>query len=103
MENTNSKYFEAVDFWYEVKDLRKWLDKYKSVYNSEEIENVIEKQHTWFRHNDINFTPFLFINGYRYPELYDIEDLPFFIEELIDDHTFPKKEVEIEIAETEKL
>ncbi|MUP46519.1 hypothetical protein E0K83_12300 [Gramella sp. BOM4] len=103
LENTDSKYFEAVDFWYEVNDLEKWLNKYNSLYNSEEIGNLIKKQNTWFRQNDINFTPFLFINGYRYPEHYDIEDLQFFIEELINDNTFSKKELETEIAETEKL
>lgn len=83
-------FLEAMDYWYKVKDIdnRKWFNKYKVDNEINELERLMEIQRKWFLRNSINFTPCLFVSGYRYPKEYNITDLPFFIEELLEDQSF---------------
>lgn len=37
------------------------------------------------KNNDISFTPALVINQYQFPKSYNIEDMFYFIDELIED------------------
>ncbi|GGK10958.1 hypothetical protein GCM10007962_01310 [Yeosuana aromativorans] len=97
------RFYEAMDYWYETKDDEKWLSKYKINIGAFEIEPLLKSQHLWFKEHGFNFTPCLFINGYQYPKAYDIADLPFFIEELIDDKSYSKKLNKLKEAEAEKL
>jgi hypothetical protein len=95
-KNNSNKYHEAMDNWYATKDDQKWLGRFSIADESMHFNNQLsEEQHKWFMANDFNFTPCLFINGYSYPKGYKIEELPFFINELIEDST--------KLAETEKL
>jgi len=76
----------AMKSWYKNKDIKKWLSKYSYELNTKEIDLVLETQYKWCIENQFNFTPSLFINGYKYPEAYDISDLPYYIEELLNDN-----------------
>jgi hypothetical protein len=91
----SNKYFEAMDDWYKKQNAEKWLSKYQTNDNLNEIKTNLKMQHDWFIENDINFTPCLFINGFQFPKDYSINDLRFFINELIDDDSFAPKDVAI--------
>ncbi|EPR73028.1 Vitamin K epoxide reductase [Winogradskyella psychrotolerans RS-3] len=95
LKKGNAHYYEAMDYWYQVKEHKKWLNKYQININTSEGEILLDKQNSWFEENSLNFTPCLFINGYRYPKEYDIADLPFYIEELLDDKSLYVKKYKI--------
>ena len=80
-------FFLAMDSWYEDKNIEKWLEKYEQ-YNLdiEKVDGMIIKQNTWCNENNLNFTPCILIEGYLFPtEFYNIEDLIFLIDELLED------------------
>lgn len=92
-----------MDNWYQERDMEKCLTSYKTNEDSEEIANLLAENQNWFLSHDINFTPCLFVNGYKYPKEYDIADLPFFIDELIDDKTYNDKNIILRNSGAEKL
>ncbi|NCP05178.1 MAG: thioredoxin domain-containing protein [Flavobacteriales bacterium] len=96
-------YYRAMDDWYKTKDSQKLLEKFQINTDTAKIEQILKTQHEWCKHNNFNFTPCLFVNGYRYPKEYDIADLPFFIDELLDDTSFGEKKSMFKIVEAEKL
>tara|TARA_R110002096_G_scaffold42475_6_gene114654 strand:+ start:16911 stop:18548 length:1638 start_codon:yes stop_codon:yes gene_type:complete len=96
-------YYKAMDYWDEFKDDDKWLAKHKTGKNNGEMIDTLHLQHAWFREQGFNFTPCLFVNGYKYPDEYEIADLPFFIDELLDDEFFNVEKYIPKIAATEKL
>ena len=98
LNNGEAKYYEAMDYWYQTKDNEKWLSKYKSQTDLNQIEHILDSQQPWFSEQDLNFTPCLFVNGYRYPQGYDLKDLQFFIDELVEDESLYIKNNEIKIA-----
>jgi hypothetical protein len=91
LENQNN-FYDVMDYWYDVKDGDTWLKRYqiKDDTGINDFSEELLNQSNFFSKNDLNFTPSLFINGYKYPKGYKIEELPFFIEELIED--FNKKQ-----------
>ncbi|TXD82435.1 hypothetical protein ESY86_14410 [Subsaximicrobium wynnwilliamsii] len=100
LDKGDNAFNEAMDYWYETKDDEKWLGKYQDEENSG-FETLLAKNQVWLSEHDINFTPCMFINGYRYPNEYGIADLLFFMDELIEDKSILIKENKI--AEAEKL
>jgi hypothetical protein len=78
-------YYQAMDEWYNNKDIEKWLEKFEINSENLKIEQMLKNQHEWCIYNDFNFTPCVFINGYEYPKSYEISDLPYFIDEIIND------------------
>lgn len=106
LANNNGKeaYYKAMDFWYQENDDNIWLSKYETIKETSKIESLLNSQQPWFAENAINFTPFVLINGYKYPSEYDLSDLPYFIEELLHDESFRIINIdENELAEAEKL
>jgi hypothetical protein len=91
LENQNN-FYDVMDYWYDVKDGDTWLKRYqiKDDTGINDFSEELLNQSNFFSKNYLNFTPSLFINGYKYPKGYKIEELPFFIEELIED--FNKKQ-----------
>jgi len=91
LKNKND-YYDAVDYWYKVKDGDIWL-KNHDISDDTSVNDYSEelfRNSNFFLKNNLNFTPCLFINGYKYPKGYEIKELPYLIEELIED--FNKKE-----------
>lgn len=90
-EKGENCYNEAMDYYYKTRDDDKWLKRYGSNSDLKEIEIVLENQYPWFVDNDVNFTPCIFINGYKYPKQYEPSDLKFFINELMEDKSLLKR------------
>jgi hypothetical protein len=86
LKNIND-YYNAMDYWYEVKDGDIWLEHYQVKDDTliNDYSEIFAEHSKFFLNNSLNFTPCLFINGYRYPKEYKITELPFFIDELIED------------------
>lgn len=91
LRNQND-YYSAMDYWYEIKDSDIWLERYdiKDNTSSNDYLEELFGHSNFFLKNNLNFTPCLFINGYKYPMGYGIKELPYLVEELIED--FNKKE-----------
>lgn len=84
-QNSKEAYYKAMDDWYEIHHTEKWLEAYEPKNSSDHIERTIEQQHEWCMMNEVNFTPCLFVNGHQYPRVYTATDLPFYIDELLED------------------
>lgn len=77
---------EALHHWFENKNIKNWLDIYQAEnINTAKIDANYNTHHNWCVTNDLNFTPAIFVNGYQYPENFERESLPYFINELIED------------------
>lgn len=73
---------KALNDWYlaDEKNYDVFASKYTQYFpGSEEVENNLKKMNQWCDKTEINFTPTFFINGNQLPEMYNIEDLKYFI------------------------
>ncbi|MDV3560274.1 ABC transporter permease [Elizabethkingia anophelis] len=77
----------AIKYWFENRDYEKLQNEYIKCNMENNIEHfiIIGDEH---KRKNINFTPILFFNGYRFPDKYDRSDIFYFIEELIEDKDF---------------
>lgn len=71
----------ALDDWYlaEKKDYEVFAAKYPMNGEIVRQEPHIEKMKAWCKGAEISFTPTIFINGYRLPEKYNIEELTYIL------------------------
>ncbi|WP_299768323.1 vitamin K epoxide reductase family protein [uncultured Dokdonia sp.] len=63
-------------------DLKQWLKKQPAF--DADYSDVLNAQKEWCTQNNINFTPALYIQGNQFPREYDRNDLPLFIEDLVE-------------------
>lgn len=78
-----NEFLKAVEIYFESKN----EDKVREISNMKTIEDLsdiiqISKENITL---NLSFTPILIINGYKFPEKYDREDIYYFIDELIED------------------
>jgi len=87
-QNDSLKSYEALHTWYTHKNTDTWFQEY--IYNdntSIEVIDIITAHRKWCSANKINYTPETIMYGKKFPsELYQIDDLSFFIEDLKDMH-----------------
>lgn len=71
---------DALHEWYNGNqmDADSWIAKYPAE-NIDEAEKLLDKQAEWCSHMKITHTPTIFINGYRLPEPYHLEDIKYLI------------------------
>ncbi|GAA3638678.1 vitamin K epoxide reductase family protein [Flavivirga jejuensis] len=65
-------------------DLDKWLLKWGKIdaeYN--DYNTTIELQHQWYKKNNIDYTPAIYLNDKPFPKHYRVNEISFFIEDLI--------------------
>lgn len=86
LEKGEKNFTNALDFWFEKKNMEEWLKLFKiSDVNTMKIDAIYYNHREWLTTNGFNFTPAIFINGYEYPKSYSIETLPYFINEFVED------------------
>ena len=71
--------------WFDNKNIEQWLNKYPVGENTEKTDQMYKTHYNWCLENGLNFTPAIFINGYPFPNDYDRENLPYFINEIVED------------------
>ena len=71
---------DALNEWYAEnnRNYDNWALKYPVSFNSE-MREVSKKQRDWCNMVGITFTPTIFVNGYRLPEPYTLEDVKYLI------------------------
>lgn len=79
------KAIDSLNDWHiERMDLEKWKCKWEK--NHLEYPSIIIKNHyNWCLENDIHYTPAIILNGHIIPKEYQINDLNYFIDELIEE------------------
>lgn len=79
--NDENQRKKILDDWYlqETKDYEKFALNHPINTPLENQANKIEKMFQWCETNNITFTPTIFINGYQLPDVYNIEDLSYFL------------------------
>jgi len=75
----------ALKNWFEFGNIDYWYEKYNSLENVMKIDEFYNKQYQWCRNNNYYSTPLIFINGYKYPKVYERNQLEFFINDIIED------------------
>lgn len=71
---------------YEESALNSWLKSFVAINDKESkaAHQLLNAQKNWCAENNIYFTPFLLVNQLPFPKEYEIPDILFLIEELID-------------------
>jgi len=76
--------FEAINFWHNKNNIEEFKKKYKPFIYETEMSGIIE-----LAEENINFgltyTPQILINNYLFSNLYEREDILYFIDELLED------------------
>lgn len=85
LEKGENEFMDSLDYWFENKDIDKWMKKYQMNFNVEKIDYLYRISNIWCEKNKFTFTPAIFINGFLYPKTHYREDLEFFINEIIED------------------
>jgi uncharacterized membrane protein/glutaredoxin len=88
LEKGDTFFLEALNYWFETKNLKDWISRYKSTFDSEQMDSIYRQQNQWCTNNGFNYTPIIFINGYQYPKAYSRENLEFFVSDLVEDDFF---------------
>jgi protein-disulfide isomerase len=72
---------QALDDWYltDKKDYEVFAAKYPLKDELQQQGNKIEAMDKWCKITDIQYTPTIFINGHQLPDVYDMEDLSYFL------------------------
>jgi thiol-disulfide isomerase/thioredoxin len=76
-EGNHLKTKKALDDWYLApkKDYEAFATKYPMNAELKQQEAKLEAMSTWCKEAEIMYTPTIFVNGYRLPENYDVEEL----------------------------
>lgn len=83
---SEQEFYKSMSEWYSNKNVDSWMRNYGEKFDSERIDHLLKSQYDWCSAHKLNFTPCLFINGYKYPEAYDLGDLKYYVQELIEDN-----------------
>lgn len=76
--------FDAIEFWHKNNDIEIFKEKYNAFFYQTELNGIIllgEEN----RLSYLSFTPQILINNYLFPNIYDREDIFYFIEDLLED------------------
>lgn len=85
-DNGEFEFINKLKEWFINKNIKEWLLKNKiENTNSIKVDDIYSNLNDWCKENNFNYTPAIFINGYEYPDLYDRENLEFFIRDIKED------------------
>ncbi len=88
-ENGALAFGEVLRNWFENKNVKNWLKIHQiEKINIPKIEAIINTHANWCMTNDFSFTPTIFVNGYQFPDSFERDNLPNFINDLIEDEDF---------------
>jgi protein-disulfide isomerase len=66
---------DLLSSWYELMDIDKFKAKYPASENAEPIDHMVAAHMEWVETAHVNQTPTFFVNGYKLPAAYNIDDL----------------------------
>ena len=83
---SQKEFLNSVDAWFKNKDESE-IKRKSGTENHEDLSNII-RMTAENSFAGLTFTPVFIINGYKFPDKYDREDIHYFISELIEDEDF---------------
>jgi uncharacterized membrane protein/glutaredoxin len=69
--------------WYAAPDATKFLNRHSTEFKIADLE-TLKAHRQWCHENEVYATPALFINGKRFPSYYNVSDIEFFIEHIME-------------------
>lgn len=69
--------------WYASPDPSKFLSRHSAQFKIADLE-TLKAHRQWCHENEVYATPALFINGKRFPSYYNVSDIEFFIEHIME-------------------
>jgi hypothetical protein len=79
--NDRTRLKEALDNWYlsDIQDYRRFSEAFSMNGELENQYHRVDHMNLWCKSTGITFTPTYFINGNQLPDVYNIEDLEYFL------------------------
>lgn len=78
--------FEAISDWHSRNlELKEWSEKWQEKSISIETINLIQEYYEWCFLNNFNYAPVIIINQKLFPKDYELNDLKYFINDLIEE------------------
>ncbi|GGG12577.1 hypothetical protein GCM10011344_11590 [Dokdonia pacifica] len=88
LENGEKVFTNALHDFFKSKDVKAWNQVYQIDTNNKAVDDIYDSMNHWCLENQINYTPEIYINGFKYPSEYEKEYLAFYINDLIEDVNF---------------
>ena len=88
LKNGEKAFTDALSDFFISENVEAWNQKYQIPIDIKKIENLYEYMNAWCLENQINYTPEIFLNGFKYPSEYNKENLAFYMNEFIEDTHF---------------
>lgn len=73
---------EALKEWFDSKDFNNWIKKHNQT-EAQNIEFILKRHLDWTIENNVYQTPTTIINNYFYPNEYNINDIFYFIDDIL--------------------
>lgn len=88
LKNGEQEFKDALGDFFKSKDVALWNQKYQVTSIDEETDTIYAMMNDWTIEQDVNYTPEIYLNGYKYPGEYEREHLSFYMDEFIEDENF---------------
>lgn len=79
------RFAKALDSWFEISSADLWLEKYNSIAFDIKHADLLKSYYSWCFDAKVALTPSVYIMGFAYPNIYGIENIDFFINDLLED------------------
>lgn len=87
-EKGQAEFQNALEYWFKNKNFDTWFLKFReSDYKFDKVE-LLEAQFIQNQKNEIMFTPAIFIGEYLFPNIYERNNMTYFINDLLEDEQF---------------
>ena len=57
LEKGGEYFVGSLNHWFDYKNMGKWIQKYNTPVNPENVDNIYADQNNWCIENNINYTP----------------------------------------------
>lgn len=81
-----SSYNKALKIWYSTKNLDGWINKYGKCSDPKKITPLLNEISDENHSLGLNFTPAFILNEYKLPNIYDRNNLKYFVQDWIEDN-----------------
>ncbi len=83
-QKDQKEFLKALHFWFEKRDHALFFSTYGEVEINQPFLHALEIQTIENDKYSLNFTPIFIVNKFKYPNMYDREDIFYFTDDLID-------------------
>jgi hypothetical protein len=87
-EKGQTEFQKALDYWFKNKNLNTWFLKFGESNYKFDKDKLLEAQFIQNQKNEIMFTPAIFIGEYLFPNIYERNNMTYFINDLLEDEQF---------------